>query len=121
MAKILDAGLGEEALGQLGVKLILSQNGEDSVQMLDMFLQGLTENQNVIEESNDKLTIRACEDGVHDTRECWWSVGDSKWHNSKLKVPMMRFKCCFLFITLSHADLMVARAQIDFEEEHGAS
>lgn len=59
MAEILDARLCERAFGELGVQLVLTEDGENRAEVGFMLLQGRTEDENVIQKSDYILTVRS--------------------------------------------------------------
>jgi hypothetical protein len=61
-------------------------------QMLDMFFQGPTIYEYVIHEDQYEFSHECDKDRVHQTLECSWCIGQAKWHDPKLEMPMMCFK-----------------------------
>lgn len=44
---------------------------------------------------------------VHQRLECGWGIGETKWHNQKLKMTMMNLKCSFVGISWFHSNLVI--------------
>lgn len=58
---------------------------------------------------------------VHAGLEGSRSVGQPKWHDQELKVPILAPKCCLRDILIPHPNLVVPRTQINLREVLGSS
>lgn len=117
MPQILNAWLGEGAFGCFGVELMLTKNAKHSAQVLDVSLQCVTVDKNVIQKGNDILTVLWREDGIHDTLECWGSIGDPERHHPELKMAVMCLEGHLRFISFPQPNFVIARAQVNLGEK----
>ena len=84
--------------------------------MLNMGSQSGTVDQDIIQEYQNKLSEKRLQNPIHSVLESSWCISKSKWHYSKLKVSMMGFKGCIIFISLHHSDLMIINSHIQLCE-----
>ena len=52
--------------------------------MLQMFLEGLAENNYIIKIYEALLGSYPCQDTIHEPLKCWWGIGQTKWHPIEL-------------------------------------
>ena len=74
----------------------------------------------LIKHSHEPLQLPP-KDVVHARMKCGGSIGQPKWHDQKLKVPIVATKCCLWDVLIPNSDLVVPRTQIDLREVLGSS
>lgn len=82
------------------------KNAEHLCQMLHMFRQGFTVNQDVVNKYHHTLPEHGMKDCVHKCLECCWGVCEPKWHHPELLVSMVSFECSFSFISRNDSNLV---------------
>jgi hypothetical protein len=82
---------------------------------------GITKDQDVIEEHQDKHSDEVVEDVVHESLECCRCIGEAERHDQKLKMAVVRAKRSLLLIGRLHAHLVVPTVEVELGEEAGAT
>jgi hypothetical protein len=74
-------------------------------------------NEDVVKENEHELAKEWTKDQIHESLKCCLSVGQSKRHHPKLKMPAVCTECCFLNILRVHPHLVRVGSEIELGEE----
>jgi hypothetical protein len=84
---------------------------------MSMFIQGASENQDVIEIDRDNsLYNKVLEDLIHHSLECHWTIGETKVHYQGLKEALVGVEWHLPLVTLSDTDIIVSLVHIELGE-----
>jgi hypothetical protein len=86
--------------------------------MLQVFLPCPAIYQKIIKEYQQKLPQLLFEYVIHAGLKGGWCVGQPKWHDQKLIMPIMASESSFGNILLSDSDLVVPRSKINLRKIH---
>ena len=120
MAEEFNCEFSERTFVKASEVVVLAKNTEDDGEVVGVLSRILGEDENIVEEDDDKVVEVGAEDVIHGALKGSRGVGEAKGHDFELVVAVTSPKCCFGDIILSHADLPVARFEIDFGEDRGA-
>ena len=98
MPEVLSTGLRERTLAGLVKQLVLTKEVQGEAQVLFVFLQVKTENQDVIQVKDDELTDLTAEACVHQALKRGWRVAQTEWHDAKMVMAVMSLESCFFFV-----------------------
>jgi hypothetical protein len=82
-----------------------------------MFIQGASEDQDVIEIDQDNfLHDKVLEDLIDHSLECGQTIGETKLHYQGLKEASIYAECCLPLIALTDMDIIVSPAHVELGE-----
>ena len=84
--------------------------------MLQMGLPSFTENENIVQENNYKVTQVGTHNVIHHGLKCSRGIRQSEAHNTELVVTERSFNCSLRYIFLINPDLVVPRMQVQLGE-----
>ena len=84
--------------------------------MLDMFISSARIYQNIINVDTSIVTQKIMQDTLNKPLECGRGISQTKRHTQPFKRTKRRAKSCFMNITSTYFDLVVAPAQIYFSK-----
>src|SRR5574338_685932 len=94
MAQELDLALPKMALGELGLKLMLTKSIQDDPQMMSMLCLGSRINKNIVDENQNESIDVFPEYSIHKIDEESRSIRQAERHDQPLKRTIMSAKCC---------------------------
>jgi len=86
--------------------------------MPQMVLPHPTINKEVIKEHQQELPQLLVEDVIHARLKSGRCIGQPKWHDQKIIVPIMTPESGLVYILLSDPDLMIARSKFNLQKVH---
>ena len=89
------------------------------MQVLCMLFKIFVEHQDVVKEHQHKVPQLFSEYVIHPRLESGWCVRQSKGHDYKFVVALMRFESYFRNIFYFDSNLMITRFKIEFGENRG--
>jgi hypothetical protein len=108
MTKEFDRLFEEVTLFELDVVVVLLQEGEDFINMLDMFFEGLGVDEDVIHIHQDILANTGTEELVHGTLESGRSIAKAKGHDKPFIVSNRSCEGCLRDICRLNTYLVIA-------------
>ena len=84
--------------------------------MLLVQLGGLAVHHYVIQVDNHTHVQDVGKDVIHHVLERGRGIGQSKWKDSKLKMPIPGVECRLVDVSRVHANLVIARTQVQLSE-----
>jgi hypothetical protein len=108
----------EFTLGELSIKLMISQTLKDNSEMFGMFFLvfGIDEDKDHYE----FVKLRH-KHGVHEVHEVGWGIRETKGHYQELIKTITSGESGFRNVTRSNFDLMITRMKVDLGENFGSS
>jgi hypothetical protein len=94
---------------------------ENLIHMSKMVCLGFSIDEDIIKENSDKMVEKGMEDMIHEALEGGGGITQAKGHDQKLIVALMSSKGSLGNVCLFHTYLVVARTNIQFSEELGAT
>lgn len=106
----VEFGLEEFAFRELYVELVVRESFEDFLDVLEVLFLGFAEDEDVVKVDNDVGIVEIAEYSINHLLEGGRSIGESKRHDVILKVSNFGSGCCFVSISESNKDIVVAVA-----------
>ena len=114
MSKKSDFPKPKLTLTELSIQLMLTKCSEHSSQMFCVFLFTLGIDKNVVDKHHDKLVQIIHEHIVHEIHEIGGGIGQTERHQGVLIQSVTSDKYGLGNISLTHLQLMISGAKIDF-------
>jgi hypothetical protein len=111
----------EFPLGELSIKLMISQTLKDNSEMFGMFFLIFGIDEDIIDKDDYEFVELRHKHGVHEVHEVGWGIRESKGHYQELVKTITSGESSFRNVTRSNFDLMVTRTKVDLGENFGSS
>jgi hypothetical protein len=111
----------EFTLGELSVKLMISQTLKDNSEMFGMVLLVFGIEKDIIDEDHYEFVELRHKHGVHEIHEVGWGICETKRHHQELVKTITSGESSFRNVTRSNFDFMITRTKIDLGENFGSS
>jgi hypothetical protein len=111
----------EFTLGELSVKLMISQTLKDNSEMFGMVLLVFGIEKDIIDEDHYEFVELCHKHGVHEIHEVGWGICETKRHHQELVKTITSGESSFRNVTRSNFDFMITRTKIDLGENFGSS
>jgi hypothetical protein len=111
----------EFTLGELSVKLMISQTLKDNSEMFGMVLLVFGIDKDIIDEDHYEFVELCHKHGVHEIHEVGWGICETKRHHQELVKTITSGESSFRNVTRSNFDFMITRTKIDLGENFGSS
>jgi hypothetical protein len=121
MSQELGGCLEELAFGSSCVKPFFLKDLEDLRDVLLMFLEGLGEDQDIVEVDDHESIQERPEEVVHEPLESAGSVAEAKGHDKALVVSVPCLESGLVNMVFEDFNLVVAAFEIDFRKEFGTT
>jgi hypothetical protein len=113
MTQELNFAQPELALGELHIKLMITQPLKHNVEMIFMLFLTLRKDQDVVNEDHNKLVQLFHENRVHQVHEVSGGVGQTKRHHQILVETVSGGESGLWDIFFMDLDLMIARTEVN--------
>jgi hypothetical protein len=111
----------EFTLGELSVKLMISQTLKDNSEMFGMVLLVFGIDKDIIDEDHYEFVELRHKHRVHEIHEVGWGICETKRHHQELVKTITSGESSFRNVTRSNFDFMITRTKIDLGENFGSS
>jgi hypothetical protein len=111
----------EFTLGELRIKLMISQTLKDNSEMFGMFFLVLGIDEDIIDKDHYEFVVLRHKHGVHEVLEVGWGIRETKGHYQELVKTITSGESDFRNVTRSNFDLMVTKTKVDLGENFGSS
>jgi hypothetical protein len=116
-AEVLNAGLFEFAFVVAEEEFMFAKSFEEQSGDMSMFLDGLREDENVIEvNTDDSFHDEVLEDVVHHSLEGGGRISESEKHHQRFKESTICTKCCLPLITFFHPNIVVTPSYVELRK-----